>query len=60
VGGAWQRVAAALGPNVIAWLLPHGTGTLFLYFGGLALIGGVLSFFFAIETKGKTLEELSP
>ncbi|HEY1505033.1 MAG TPA: MFS transporter [Stellaceae bacterium] len=60
VGGAWQRVAAALGPNVIAWLLPYGTGSLFLYFGGLALIGGVLSFFFAIETKGKTLEELSP
>ena len=26
VGGAWQRVAAALGPNVIAWLLPYGTG----------------------------------
>ena len=60
VGGAWQRVAAVLGPNVIAWLLPHGTGTLFLYFGGLAIIGGVLSLFFAVETKGKSLEELSP
>ncbi|HXR86031.1 MAG TPA: MFS transporter [Stellaceae bacterium] len=60
VGGAWQRVAAILGTNVVAWLLPYGTGSLFLYFGGLALIGGVLSFFFAVETKGKTLEELSP
>jgi MFS transporter, putative metabolite:H+ symporter len=60
VGGAWQRVAAALGPNVIAFLLPYGIGSLFLYFGGLAIIGGVLAFFFAIETKGKTLEELSP
>ena len=60
VGGAWQRVAAFLGPNVIAWLLPYGTSSLFLYFGGLALIGGVLSFFYAVETKGKTLEELSP
>ncbi|HEY3916896.1 MAG TPA: MFS transporter [Stellaceae bacterium] len=60
VGGAWQRVAAVLGPNVIAWLLPYGTGTLFLYFGGLAIIGGVLSIFFAVETKGKSLEELSP
>lgn len=60
IGGAWQRVAAILGTNVVAWLLPFGTGTLFLYFGGLALIGGVLSFFFAVETKGKTLEELSP
>ena len=60
VGGAWQRVAAVLGPNVIAWLLPHGTGLLFLYFGGLAIIGGVLSMFYAVETKGKSLEELSP
>jgi MFS transporter, putative metabolite:H+ symporter len=61
VGGAWQRVAAILGTNVVAWLLPYGTATLFLYFGGLALVGGVLSFFFfAVETKGKTLAELSP
>jgi MFS transporter, putative metabolite:H+ symporter len=41
-------------------MLPYGTGSLFLYFGGLALIGGVLSYFYAVETKGKTLEELSP
>ena len=60
IGGAWQRVAAILGTNVVAWLLPFGTGSLFLYFGGLALLGGVLSFFFAVETKGKSLEELSP
>lgn len=60
VGGAWQRVAAVLGPNVIAWLLPHGTGLLFLYFGGLAIIGGVISIFYAVETKGQSLEALSP
>ena len=60
IGGAWQRVAAIIGTNAVAWLLPYGTGSLFLYFGGLAILGGVLSFFFAIETKGKTLEELSP
>jgi putative MFS transporter len=60
VGGAWQRVAAVLGPNAIAWLLPHGTGLLFLYFGGLAIVGGVLSIFYTVETKGRTLEELSP
>ncbi len=59
-GGAWQRVAAVLGPNVIAWMLPHGTGLLFLYFGGLAIIGGVLSSFYAVETKGRSLEPLSP
>jgi putative MFS transporter len=60
VGGAWQRVAAALGPNVIAFLLPYGVGSLFVYFGGLALLGSVLAWIYAIETKGRTLEELSP
>ncbi len=60
VGGAWQRIAAALGPNVIAFLLPYGVGSLFVYFGGLALLGSVLAWFFAIETKGRSLEELSP
>jgi len=60
VGGAWQRVAAAIGPNVVALLLPYGVGTLFVYFGGLALIGSVLSWLYALETKGRSLEELSP
>jgi putative MFS transporter len=60
IGGAWQRVAAALGPNVIALLLPYGVGSLFIYFGGLALLGSVLAWIYAIETKGRTLEELSP
>jgi putative MFS transporter len=60
IGGAWQRVAAALGPNVIAFLLPYGVGSLFIYFGGLALLGSALAWIYAIETKGRTLEELSP
>jgi len=60
VGGAWQRVAAILGTNVVAWLLPLGTGSLFIYFGGLALLGSVLASIYAVETKGRSLEELSP
>lgn len=60
VGGAWQRIAAAIGPNVIAVLLPYGVGTLFVYFGGLALLGSVLAWRYAIETKGRSLEELAP
>jgi MFS transporter, putative metabolite:H+ symporter len=61
VGGAWQRVAAAVGPLVIGYLAPlSGLGPVFLYFGGLALIGAVVTFFFADETGGRSLEELSP
>jgi putative MFS transporter len=61
VGGAWQRVAATIGPLVVAALVtPYGLGSVFLYFGGLAILGGVLAFLFGTETKGQILEELSP
>ena len=61
VGGAWQRVAAAVGPLVVGYLAPlYGLGSVFVYFGGVALLGAVVTWFFADETKGRTLEELSP
>jgi putative MFS transporter len=61
IGGAWQRVAAAVGPIVVGYLAPaYGLGAVFLYFGGLAILGGVVTYLYADETKGKTLEELSP
>ena len=61
VGGSWQRVAAFLGPIVIGYLLPnYGLGSVFLYFGSLAVIGGVITVAFATETKGRVLEDLSP
>ena len=61
VGGSWQRVAAFLGPIVVGYLVPgYGLGSVFLYFGGLALLGGIVTLIFAIETKDQVLEELSP
>lgn len=61
VGGSWQRVAAAVGPLVVGYLAPlYGLGTVFIYFGGLALVGAIVTWAFADETKGRSLEELSP
>jgi putative MFS transporter len=61
VGGAWQRVAAFLGPMVVGTLLPlYGLGSLFFYFGGLAILGGAITWCFAVETAGRELEEISP
>lgn len=61
IGGAWQRVAAVLGPIVVGALLPaFGLGSVFVYFGGIAVLGGVIAFLWATETKGRVLEELSP
>jgi len=61
VGGSWQRVAAFTGPLVVGYLSPiYGLGAIFVYFGGLALLGGVVTYGWADETKGRTLEEVSP
>jgi MFS transporter, putative metabolite:H+ symporter len=61
VGGAWQRVAAASGPIVVGYLLSgNNLRAVFLYFGGIAVIGGVLAYFYAVETKSRRLEEISP
>ena len=58
VGGAWQRVAAAVGPLVVAALLPGGIGRVFLYFSAMALIGALVTLLFAIETKQRQLEDI--
>jgi putative MFS transporter len=34
--------------------------SVFVYFGLLALAGGAITLMFATETRGRTLEELSP
>jgi len=61
VGGAWQRVAAAIGPIVVGYLLPlYGLGPIFIYFGTLAILGALITWLFALETAGRELEELSP
>ena len=61
VGGAWQRVAAAIGPVVIGALLPiYGLDSVFIYFGALAIIGAAITWRFAVETAGRKLEDVSP
>ncbi|WP_338423942.1 MFS transporter, partial [Pantoea ananatis] len=37
-----------------------GIRFVFIAFAVIALIGGMITLLFAIETKGKSLEELSP
>jgi putative MFS transporter len=44
MSGAWQRVAAGIGPIVVGALLPtFGLGMVFVYFGTLAILGGLLT-----------------
>jgi MFS transporter, putative metabolite:H+ symporter len=60
IGTAWQRVAAATGPNVVAYLLTgSGLSAVFSYFGVIALIGAAVAAGYTVETKEQPLETAS-
>jgi len=61
VASAWQRAASVVGPFLIGAILPTaGLGAVFGVFGAAAFIGGLVALFFAVETKAKVLEQVSP
>ncbi|WP_411127045.1 MFS transporter [Streptomyces sp. x-19] len=59
-GGLWNRAGVILGPVVVGAILAAGGGLtlLFTQLAGLAAVGAVIALF-AVETKGRTLEELN-
>ena len=60
VGGAWQRIAAATGPNVVAYLLTtSGLTAVFSYFGVIAVVGAAIAAGYTVETKEQPLETAS-
>ncbi len=60
-GSAWLRAGSSLGPLLVAWIMDgFGISWVFIAFAGIALLGGLVTIFFAIETKGRVLEELAP
>jgi MFS transporter, putative metabolite:H+ symporter len=60
IGGAWQRIAAATGPNVVAYLLTtSGLTAVFSYFGVIAVVGAAIAAGYTIETKEQPLETVS-
>jgi len=61
VAGAWVRAASVVGPYVVGFVLPHwGLNAVFGVFGLTAIIGAIVCYLFATETKGQVLEILSP
>ena len=57
---AWLRVASAAGPAIVGFALTgHGVAGVFLLFGIVALAGAVVSLA-TVETRERTLEEISP
>src|SRR4051812_44861752 len=60
-GTAWLRLASIIGPFVVGMILPAGgLGGVFLMFAIAALVGGIVTLVFGMETRGRLLEELSP
>ncbi|AGB75061.1 MULTISPECIES: MFS transporter [Rhizobium] len=60
-GSAWLRLGSSAGPIVIGFLLSSmGIQYIFMVFAAILLLGALVTAVFAVETKGRTLEELSP
>jgi MFS transporter, putative metabolite:H+ symporter len=61
VASAWQRGASVVGTTIVGWVLPNfGINAVFVMFGLFALMGAVVTFFFAVETRAQVLERVSP
>jgi putative MFS transporter len=60
-GSAWLRLGSSVGPVVVGTVVAHsGVNNVFAVFAVIAAIGGTICALFAIEAKGRVLEELSP
>jgi putative MFS transporter len=57
----WVRIAAFIGPIVVGIIYAASSvNVVFGIFAGVAVVGAVFTTLFALETKGKVLEELCP
>ncbi len=61
VASAFQRGASVVGTTVVGWVLPsYGINAVFVMFGVFALMGAIVAFAFAVETRSQVLERVSP
>jgi MFS transporter, putative metabolite:H+ symporter len=61
IGTAWLRIASAIGPIAVGVIVAqYSISTVFAMFGFVALFGALVTGLFAVETKNRVLEELSP
>ena len=60
-GSAWLRAGSSIGPILVGTIVADlGIRYVFAAFAAVALVGGLVTLLFAIETRGRVLEELSP
>ncbi len=60
-GSAWLRLGSSAGPMLVGFVMSSfGIQYVFATFAVILIIGAIVTMLFAVETKGKVLEELSP
>jgi MFS transporter, putative metabolite:H+ symporter len=57
---AWLRFASMIGPVVVGMMIAGGLPSVFVTFAAVAVVAAVITALFAVETKGRVLEEASP
>lgn len=57
---AWLRLASVIGPTAVGYMIAGGLQSVFLMFASIAAIAAIITALFAVETKGRVLEEISP
>ena len=57
---AWLRLASVIGPMVVGQMIAGGLAPVFVTFAAVAALAAVITGLFAVETKGRVLEEASP
>jgi len=57
---AWLRFASMIGPIAVGYLIWGGLQIVFVMFALVAVVAAIVTAMFAVETKGRVLEEVSP
>lgn len=57
---AWLRFASMIGPMIVGYMIAGGLPPVFLTFASVAAFAAIVTAAFAVETKGRVLEEVSP
>jgi putative MFS transporter len=57
---AWLRFASMIGPTAVGMMLGGGLPSVFATFAAVAAVAAAITGVYAVETKGRVLEEASP
>src|SRR5262249_3665462 len=60
VATAWLRFASIIGPTVVGMMLAGGLPSVFATFATVAAVAAAVTGLYAVETKGRVLQEASP